>query len=111
MVEVHWISGGVWVLGGLAMCGLGYLIAFRGRADLHSDFDPERDVDAETVGIRVGVVALFMGTATMLHGLREMRDGFEPGALGILLVVLLVCTYLTKLLARGWTPSDRFDYE
>ncbi len=106
MVEVHWLSGGVWVLGGLAILGLGYLIAVRGRADLHADFDESGDADPVVVGRRVGAVALFMGLVTLAHGLREIAFGFEPAALGLLLVVLLVSSYLTKLLARGWTPQQ-----
>ncbi|WP_290817639.1 hypothetical protein [Halovivax sp.] len=110
MVEVHWLSGGVWALGGLCMLGLGYLIAFRGRADLHSDFEESRDVDAALVSRRVGAVALFMGAVTLAHGVREMLFGFEPGLLGLLLVVLLVCSWLTKLFARGWTPTNDADW-
>ncbi|WP_254862357.1 hypothetical protein [Halovivax gelatinilyticus] len=108
MVAVNWLSGGVWLLGGVCILGLGYLIAFRGRADLHADFDETRDVDADVIGRRVGVVALFMGVVTVVHGLREIAFGFDPAALGLLLVVLLFCSYLTKLLARGWTPQQGF---
>ncbi|WP_247731500.1 hypothetical protein [Halovivax limisalsi] len=108
MVAVHWLSGAVWVLGGLAMGGLGYLIAVRGRVDLHSDFDEAADIDRDAAGRRVGTVALLMGVVTAAYGLREMLFGFDATLLGGLLVVLLALSYLTKLLARGWTPSDGY---
>lgn len=102
MVEVHHVSGGVWVLGGLCMLGLGYLIAFRGRADLHADYD--ESADPAFVSRWVGTIALLMGVLTTGHGLREMVYGWNPSALGVLLVVLLVLVSLTKLIARGWKP-------
>ena len=103
MVEVNHLSGLVWVLGGLAMGYLGFLIGVRGRADLHVDFDGT--ADPERVSRWVGSIAVLMGVVTAAHGLREMLFGFDPAALTVLLVVLLVLSYLTKLIARGWSPS------
>ena len=108
MVEVHWLSGGVWLLGGLAMCYLGYLIRFEKRVDLHSDY--REGADDDRVAAWVGGIAIVMGVVTGAHGLREILFGFDPRALGVLLVVLLVLSYLTKLLARGWTPTGDEDW-
>ena len=102
MVEVHYVSGAVWVLCGLAILGLGFLIAFRGRADLHSDY--RESVDPAYVSRWAGAIAFLMGIVTVAFGVREMVFGWDPAALGALLVILLVLSYLTKLIARGWTP-------
>ncbi|ELZ13850.1 hypothetical protein C479_03356 [Halovivax asiaticus JCM 14624] len=106
MVEVHWLSGGVWALGGVCMLGLGYLIAFRDRVDLHADFDESGAVDRTVAGRRVGAVALLMGSVTLGYGLREMIVGFDPTALGVLLVLLLVGSWFTRLFAKGWSPAQ-----
>ena len=108
MVEVHYLSGSVWVLGGIAMCGLGYLIGVRGRIELHSDY-AER-ANREFASRWVGVIAICMGLASLLQGVREMLFGWDPFYIGALLVFLLVCSWLTKLIARGWTPRDGLAY-
>ena len=99
MVDYHLISGGVWLLCGLAICYLGYLIAFRGRADLHSNYD--ESVDPAYVSRWAGGTALLMGLLVVGHAIREMIYGFQPYALGALVVTLLVLSYVSKLFARG----------
>lgn len=109
MVEVHWLSGGVWALGGACMLGLGYLIAFRDRVDLHADFDESSTVDRDVAGRRVGAIALLMGGVTLGYGLREMIVGFDPTALGPVLAILLIGSWFTRLFARGWSPTQPDD--
>lgn len=99
MVDPNLISGAVWLLCGVAILGLGYLIAFRGRADLHANYD--ESVDPAYVSRWAGGTALLMGLVVVAYAIREMIYGFQPIALGGLLVALLVLSYLSKLFARG----------
>ena len=100
MVEANHISGAVWLLCGVAILFLGYLIAVRGRADLHADYD--ESVDPAYVSRWAGGTALLMGTIVVVYAGRELLYGFRPVALGGLVVALLVLSYLTKLFARGF---------
>lgn len=102
MIEVHYVSGGVWILGGLFMCLLGYLIRFRGRSDI-LEYDPER-ADPVQVANWVGPTALLMGIVTIGYGIREATLGFDPTALTVFLVSLLVLMVLVKVILRGWIP-------
>ncbi|WP_306057135.1 hypothetical protein [Natronococcus wangiae] len=104
MVDYNLISGGVWLLCGLAICYLGYLIAFRGRVDLHSNYD--ESVDPAYVSRWAGGTALLMGALVLVYAVRELVFGFEPSALGGLVVALLVLSYLSKLFARGFGYSE-----
>lgn len=100
MVGVNLVSGAVWLACGLAICYLGYLIAFRGRVDLHSHYD--EDVDEAYVARRAGGTALVMGLLVVGFALREMVYGFSPRALGGLVAALLVLSYVSKKFASGW---------
>lgn len=99
MVEPNVISGTVWLLCGGAILYLGYLIGIRGRADLHVDYD--ESVDPAYVSRWAGGTALLMGLLVVAYAIRELIYGFQPFALGGLVVTLLVLSYLTKLFARG----------
>ena len=99
MVEPHHISGTVWLVCGLVILGLGYLIAIRGRADLHANYD--ESVDPAYVSRWAGGTALLMGALVVGYAIRELRYGFDPAALAALLVALLLLSYLSKLFARG----------
>ncbi|ELY43364.1 hypothetical protein [Natronorubrum sulfidifaciens] len=107
MVDANIISGTVWLLCGLAILYLGYLIAIRGRADLHANYD--ESVDPAYVSRWAGGTALFMGLLVVAYAIREMIYGFQPYALGGLLVALLVLSYLTKLFARGVGYRGEYD--
>ncbi|SDQ99583.1 hypothetical protein [Natronobacterium texcoconense] len=102
MVDPNYISGAVWLLCGLAILYLGYLIAIRGRADLHQNYDDESPVDPAYVSRWAGGTALLMGVLVVVYAIREMLYGFQPYALGALVVTLLVLSYVTKLFARGY---------
>lgn len=99
MVDPNVISGTVWLLCGVAILYLGYLIGIRGRADLHAAYD--ESVDPAYVSRWAGGTALLMGLLVVAYGIRELLYGFQPYALGGLVVTLLVLSYLTKLFARG----------
>lgn len=100
MVDPNLISGAVWVCCGLAILGLGSLIAFRGRVELHANYD--ESVDPAHVSRWAGGTALVMGILVVVYGLREMRYGFDPRMLAGLVVALLVLSYLSKLFASGF---------
>ncbi|RQG91938.1 hypothetical protein [Natrarchaeobius chitinivorans] len=99
MVEIHYVSGSVWLLCGLAILYLGYLITFRGRADLHGSYD--ESVDPAYVSRWAGGTALLMGMLVVAYAVHEFRYGFRPFLLGALVVTLLVLSYVSKLFARG----------
>ncbi|QRV15599.1 hypothetical protein [Haloterrigena salifodinae] len=105
MVDANHVSGAVWLLCGLAILFLGYLIAARGRADLHSDYD--ESVDPAYASRWVGATALLMGLLVVAYSIRELLYGFHPYALGGLLVALLGLSYLSKLFARGFGAQSR----
>lgn len=100
MVGVNVVSGAVWLACGIAICYLGYLIAFRGRADLHANYD--EDVDPAYVSRRAGGTALLMGVLVIGFAIREMIFGFSATALAGLVVALLALSYVSRLFARGW---------
>lgn len=100
MVDYNLISGSVWLLCGLVICYLGYLIGIRGRIELHSAY--EESVDPTYAARGAGGTALLMGALVVAFGIREMLYGFHPYALGGLVVALLVLSYLSKLFARGY---------
>ena len=107
MVDANIISGTVWLLCGFAILYLGYVIAIRGRADLHANYD--ESVDPAYVSRWAGGTALLMGVLVVAYAVREMIYGFHPFALGGLLVSLLVLSYLTKLFARGVGYRGEYD--
>jgi len=104
MVEPNLVSGAVWVVCGLAIFGLGSLIAFRGRVDLHANYD--ESVDPAHVARWAGGTALLMGILVVAYGVREMRYGFQPSLLAGLVVALLVLSYLSKLFAGGFGAGE-----
>ncbi|WP_255169713.1 hypothetical protein [Natrononativus amylolyticus] len=106
MVDYSLVSGGVWLVCGLAICYLGYLIAIRGRVDLHSNYD--ESVDDRYVARWAGGTALLMGGIVIAYAVREMLFGWHPTALGALIVTLFVLAYLSKLFARGWPVHSSF---
>jgi hypothetical protein len=99
MVDPNLISGTVWTVCGLAILGLASLIAFRGRADLHANYD--ESVDPAHVSRWAGGTALLMGLLVVAYGVREAIYGFQPRLLGGLIVALLALSYLSKLFAGG----------
>ncbi|ADB60333.1 hypothetical protein Htur_1445 [Haloterrigena turkmenica DSM 5511] len=105
MVEPNHVSGVVWLCCGVAILFLGYLIAVRGRADLHADYD--ESVEPAYVSRWAGGTALLMGTLVVAYAIRELLYGFEPVALSALIVALLALSYLTKLFARGFGARSR----
>lgn len=104
MVDPNLISGAVWVFCGLVILFLGSLIAFRGRVDLHSNYD--ESVDPSYVSRWAGGTALLMGVLVVAYGVREMRYGFEPRLLAGLIVSLLVLQYVSKLFAGGFGAGE-----
>ncbi|SEQ50295.1 hypothetical protein [Natrinema salaciae] len=104
MVDPNLVSGAVWVACGLAILSLGSLIAFRGRVDLHANYD--ESVDPAYVSRWAGGTALLMGLLVVAYGVREMRDGFQPRLLAGLIVALLVLRYLSKLFAGGFGAGE-----
>ncbi|MFC6718808.1 hypothetical protein ACFQGT_15025 [Natrialbaceae archaeon GCM10025810] len=106
MVEYHLISGAVWVGCGLLILGLASLIAFRGRVDLHANYD--ESVDPSYAARWAGGTALLMGLLVVAYGVREALYGFDVTYLGGLVGSLLVLSYLSKLFAGGWprNPQD-----
>ncbi|MFP8953977.1 hypothetical protein ACLI4Z_13570 [Natrialbaceae archaeon A-arb3/5] len=99
MVEPTYISGAVWFVCGVVILYLGYVIGVRGRADLHAEYD--ESVDPAYVSRWVGLTASVMGLLVIGYAVREVVYGFQPYALGALIVALLVLSYVTKLFARG----------
>lgn len=100
MVDPNYISGAVWLGCGLLILYLGYYkIGLQGRADLHANY--EESVDPAYVSRWVGRTTLVMGLLVVGYGIREVLYGFQPYALGGLILTLLVLSYVTKLFARG----------
>ncbi|WP_265110576.1 hypothetical protein [Halosolutus halophilus] len=99
MVAFNLVSGAVWLVCGLAICYLAYLIGVRGRVDLHANYD--ESVDAAYVARWAGGTAMVMGLLTVAYAVRELIYGFQPYALGGLIVTLFVLSYVSKLFARG----------
>ncbi|WP_222919574.1 hypothetical protein [Natrinema sp. SYSU A 869] len=100
MVDPNLVSGSVWVLCGLAILGLGSLITFRGRVELHANYD--ESVDPAHVSRWAGGTALLMGVLVVAYGVREIRYGFQPRLLAGLVVALLILSHLSKLFAGGF---------
>ncbi|MCW8172646.1 MULTISPECIES: hypothetical protein [Natrialba] len=100
MVDFNVVSGLVWLGCGLLILYLGYLIAFRGRAELHGNYD--ESVDPAYVSRWAGGTALLMGVLVVLYGIQEIYYGFRPYALVGLVVALLVLSYVSKLFAGGF---------
>lgn len=105
MVDYNLISGLVWLICGLVILYLGYLIAVRGRVELHSAY--EESVDSAYASRWAGGTAVVMGLLVVLYGTRELVYGFHPYALGGLVVSLLILSYVSKLFARGYGSPDR----
>lgn len=105
MVDYNLISGFVWLICGLVILYLGYLIAVRGRVELHSAYD--ESVDPAYASRWAGGTALLMGVLVVFYGARELMYGFHPYALGGLVVSLLILSYVSKLFARGYGSPDR----
>ncbi|WP_339104023.1 hypothetical protein [Haloterrigena salinisoli] len=105
MVEPNHVSGIVWLCCGVAILALGSLIAVRGRADLHSDYD--ESVDPAYVSRWAGGTALLMGALVVAYAVRELLYGFDPLLLGGLIAALLALSYLSKLFARGFGAGGR----
>ena len=103
MVDVNVLVGGFWVLLGIVVLAPAYLIAARGRADLHVHYD--EDVDPEYVSRRAGTTALLMGVAMIGYGVHQVVYGYSFAAFAVLLLVLLVLSSLTKRFAQGWGYS------
>ena len=103
MVDANVVMGLFWILCGLVILVPAYLIAFRGRADLHVHY--EEGVDPAYVSRRAGTTALLMGLLVVAYGIHQMLFGYYPAAFGGLLVALLVLSQLTKRFARGWGAS------
>jgi len=101
MVAVQVITGSVWIICGLVICGLASLIVFKGRADLHGYYDDDSDVDPSHVSRWAGGTGLLMGVLVVGYGLRELIYGFNATALGALLVTLLALSFLSKRFAQG----------
>ncbi|SEV99860.1 hypothetical protein [Natrinema salifodinae] len=104
MVDPNLISGAVWIVCGLAILGLASLIAFRGRVDLHANYD--ESVDPAYAARWAGGTALVMGLLVVAYGIRELRHGFQPQLLAGLVVALLVLSYLSKLFAGGFGAGE-----
>ena len=100
MTDWHLISGGVWLVGGLAICYLAYLIAVRGRVELHQSYD--ESVDPRFAARGAGGTALIMGVLVTAYGIREILFGFSIAAFWGLMVALLVLIVLSKLFANGF---------
>ena len=103
MVDFHVIMGVFWIICGLVILIPGYLIAFRGRADLHFHYDDS--VDPEYVSRRVGATALVMGGLTIAYGVHQLYFGYYPMAFAGLILSLLALSSLTKRFAQGWGAS------
>lgn len=104
MVAPNLVSGVVWICCGLAILGLGSLIAFRGRVELHANYDEA--VDPAYVSRWAGGTALLMGLLVVAYGAYEIWYGFDPRLLGGLIVALLVLSYLSTLFARGFGAGE-----
>lgn len=104
MVDPNLVSGIVWLICGVLILYLGSLIAFRGRADLHANYD--ETVDPAYVSRRAGGTALLMGILVVGYAVREMLYGFDFYALAALVAALLGLSYLSRLFARGWGAPD-----
>lgn len=106
MVDVAYISAGVWFVCGVAILYLGYLISIRGRVQLHANYDESSDVDPAYVARWAGGSALVMGLLVIVYAIREAIFGFQPGALAGLILSLVLLSYLSKRFADGW-PHGR----
>lgn len=100
MVDFNLISGTIWLVCGIVILVLGYIIAFRGRADFHVDYD--ESVDPAYVSRWAGGTALLMGLLVVAYAVHQMIYGYNPAAFGALIVTLFVLSYATKRFARGW---------
>ncbi|OAQ52023.1 hypothetical protein HTG_13660 [Natrinema mahii] len=100
MVAPTLISGVVWIGCGLAILGLAWLIAVRGRVDLHANYD--ESVDPAYASRWAGGTALLMGILVVGYGVREALYGFDSRLLAGLIVALLVLSYVSKLFAGGF---------
>ncbi|ELY94851.1 hypothetical protein C482_17288 [Natrialba chahannaoensis JCM 10990] len=100
MVDPNVIAAVVWYVCGGLILYLGYLIAVRGRADLHAEYD--ESVDPAYVSRWAGGTALVMGGLVVAYATHQLLYGFDPFLLGALIVALLVLSYVTKLFARGY---------
>lgn len=103
MVDASVLLGGLFVVLGIVILIPAFLIAFRGRADLHVHYDD--DVDPAYVSRRAGSTALLMGILVTAYGLHQMVYGFYPTAFWGLMGALLVLSQLTKRFAQGWGAS------
>ena len=103
MADVNLVFGIFWLVCGLVILIPAYLIAFRGRADLHVHYDDS--VDPAYVSRRGGTTALLMGILVVAYGLHQLVFGYNPLLFGGLLVALLVLSQLTKRFAQGWGAS------
>ncbi|PCR92691.1 hypothetical protein [Natrinema ejinorense] len=104
MVDPNLVSGAVWVVCGFAIVGLGWLIAVRGRVELHANYD--ESVDPTYAARWAGGTGLLMGVLVVAYGVREMRYGFESRLLAGLIVALLVLSYVSKLFAGGFGSRE-----
>ncbi|MCU4925198.1 hypothetical protein OB905_04245 [Halobacteria archaeon AArc-dxtr1] len=100
MVDVTILGSVVWLLCGIVITYLGYLIGIRGRVELHAAYD--ESVDASYAARWAGGTALLMGGLVIAYAIIDMRYGFDPYRLGGLVVALLVLSYVSKLFARGF---------
>ncbi|USZ72996.1 hypothetical protein [Natronosalvus halobius] len=100
MVSFDVAIGLFWIGCGIVILIPAWLIAVRGRADLHVHYDDS--VDPTYVSRRAGTTALLMAVATITYGLAQVRFGYQPTAFVGLLVTLLVLATLTKRFAQGW---------
>ncbi|MFP8891326.1 hypothetical protein ACLI4U_16395 [Natrialbaceae archaeon A-CW2] len=100
MVAFDTIMGIFWLVCGIIVLIPAYMIAFGGRPDLHVHYDDS--VDPAYVSRRAGATALLMGISMIVYALYQLVVGYQPLALGALLVSLLVLSTLTKRFAKGW---------
>ena len=103
MADANVLLGLFWIVLGVIILAPAFLIAFRGRADLHVHYD--EDVDPEYVSRRAGTTALLMGLAVVSFGAYQALYGFSYLLFGGLMLALLVLSQLTKRFAQGWGAS------
>ena len=100
MVDASVLLGAFWIVLGIIILIPAYLIAIRGRADLHVHYND--DVDPAYVSRRAGATALLMGLVTVGYGIYQILVGYSFLALSVLLLSLLVLSSLTRRFAQGW---------
>ena len=100
MIDANVLLSLFWIICGVVILVPAYLIAFRGRADMHINYD--EDVDPEYVSRRAGPTALLMGLSFVGYGVYQLRYGYTASVFGGFLVTLLVLSQLTRRFARGW---------